>query len=153
MKKEEAMQIAKEKSKVVMDTIAAILTDTIIVEGKMEFSSAKKDAETLCTLDISVPKKEYYRNWYMGVTIDHAFLFYYQILEDILDNFDGLEKIKVSNFYSVYDKGKNFKGITFKNSIGSKLNLNFISQGKDFEKLVSFFNESRKEIEEHGKTK
>lgn len=149
MKKEEARNVSLEKSKVVIDTIVAILTDSVQVDGKMEFGIDKKENKNVCTLDIAVPEKGYFRNWFMGVTSNHISIFYKQILSDILDNFIGLEKMSVSNFYTLkYSNGKNFEGITFKNSIGSKLSLNFIAKDKDFDELISFFEKGKIEKEQ-----
>lgn len=148
MKKEEASRVSIEKSKIVIDTIIAILTDSVKINGKMEFGMAKKGNENLCTLDIAVPEKDYYRHWFMGITTDHISIFYKQILRDILDNFIGLEKISMSDFYTIkYGNGKNFSGIIMKNSIGSQLSLNFMANCKDFDDLATFFKEEKQNKE------
>lgn len=153
MNKEEASKISIEKTKVIIETIEAILTDSISVEAFMEFGSAKKEKQYLCTLDIAVPKKNYFRYWFMGVPTNYSPIFYKQVLSAILDNFGGLEKVSLSDFCTGKINGKKFSGVILENSIGTKISLNFKKKSKDFEDLITFFKESKQKKENARESK
>lgn len=95
MKKEEAKRVSIAKSKTIIETLELILTDSMQVEGKLEFDSVKHGTEKkeVCTLEIYVPKREYERHWLMDIPTVHSAVFYKQVLSDLLENFGNLEKI------------------------------------------------------------
>lgn len=145
MTKEEAKKKAIEKSKIVMETLELILTDSMQVDGRMEFDAIKNGNEKVCTLEIYVPKRNYERHWFMDIPVIHTHLFYKQLLFDLVDNFGNLEKIRVGNFYTInYEKGKKNYGLKLENSIGSVVELNFIYKRSKFEELISFFEERKR---------
>ncbi len=147
MKKEEAKQLAIKKSEFVMETLALILTDSVPVEGRIEFDSAKKGQEKVCTLEVYVPQKKYERHWFMDIPTIHCNLFYEQILKDLLDNFGSLEKIYLGDFYTIkYDNNQNFCGLNLKNSIGTKVTLNFICKSNQLEDLMIMFQERKEKL-------
>lgn len=141
-KKENINKIIKDKSKVVMETLELILTDSIPVLGKLEFASIKRGKEEICTLEIYVPKRGYERHWLMEVSSLSSHMFYEQILLDLLENFGNLEKVKMSNFYK--ETENNFYGLKLENSLGSVITLNFVWQGDRFEEIVDLYHKKRK---------
>lgn len=148
MTKEEAKKKAIEKSKVVMETLQLILTDSMQVEGKIGFDSAKNGNEKVYTLEIYVSKRNYERHWFLDIPVIHCNLFYKQILNDLVDNFGNLEKIKVGNFYTIKSDGnKTSYAIKIESSMGSTVTLNFVYKRSKFEELISFFEERRILIE------
>lgn len=142
MKKENIKKIAKEKAKVVMETLELILTDSIPVEGNLEFDSIKSEKEQVCTLEIYVPKRGYERHWLMDISTTYSAIFYEQIIRDLLKNFGNLEKIKLSAFYE--DNQKNCYAIKLENSLGSVVTLNFIWQGEQFNEVLELYEKERK---------
>lgn len=142
MKKENIKKIAKEKAKVVMETLELILTDSIPVEGNLEFDSIKSGKEEICTLEIYVPKRGYERHWLMDISTTYSAIFYEQIIRDLLKNFGNLEKIKLSAFYE--DNQKNCYAIKLENSLGSVVTLNFIWQGEQFNEVLELYEKERK---------
>lgn len=145
MKKENIKKTAIKKSKVVMETLELILTDSIPVEGKLEFDSIEINEENVCTLEIYVPKRGYERHWLMDILVSYSEIFYKQILKDLLENFGNLERIKISSFDK--DSKNGFCGIKMENSLGSVVTLNFIWQGEHFDEAIKFYENQRKEIE------
>lgn len=142
MKKENIKKTAKEKAKVVIETLELILIDSIPVLGELEFASVKSGKEEICTLEIYVPKRGYERHWFMEVPTLYSNIFYEQLILDLLENFGNLEKIKMSEFYK--ENAKNFYGLKLENSLGSVITLNFIWQGEHFEEIVDLYHKKRK---------
>ena len=57
MKKSEAQALASEKSKLIIEYIIQILSDSERVNSNMSFCNTKIDNQQMCTLDIYVPDK------------------------------------------------------------------------------------------------
>lgn len=142
MKKENIKKIAIDKSKVVMETLELILTDSIPVEGRLEFDAIKQGKENICTLEIYVPNRGYERHWLMDIPVIYSTLFYKQIVTDLLDHFRNLEKIKISDLYKE-DKSELYS-IKLENSLGSIVTLYFVWQGENFDEVIEFYNKERK---------
>lgn len=147
MKKEEALILALEKSKLVIEYITQILSDTNKVNGIMEFSSAKIEGQKMCTLSICVPEKGFEKHLNLGITTDHCDVLYQQVVNDFIDQFLENETMGVSKYFSVKGiMGNNFSGMNALNSTGSKIKINFLCQGKIFDEIMSDYN---KRIDEY----
>lgn len=139
MKKEEALILAEEKSKLVIEYIMQILSDTEKVNGVINFNSAKIDNQKMCTLDIYVPEREKHLN--IGITTDHVDVFYAKLLTDFLDVFLEHETMGISKYYSIKGMNQTFCGMNAVNSIGSQIKLNFLCQGSKFSELMTNYNQ------------
>lgn len=138
MKKDEAKKLSFERSKLVIEYLMQILSDSEKVSGKMNFSDAKIEGKHVCVLDIFVPTKKFERHLNLGITIDHCDVFYEQLFNDIFETFVDHESICLSNYYSIkYVFGENFSGIDISNLLGSIVKLNFISRGNKFSQIIN----------------
>lgn len=125
MKREEAKILAEDKSRLVIEYITQILSDTEKVNSTMNFDIAKIDNQRMCTLNIYVTAKQFERHLNLGITGDHLQVLYGQLLNDILDTFLTHETIGISNFYTIKSSFDSFSGINAENIIGSKIRINF----------------------------
>lgn len=141
MKRIEAQAIAPERSRLIIEYITKILSDTEKVNASMNFSSAKIDNQTMCTLDIYVPQRNFEKHLNLGITNDHDLILYEQLLTDLLDTFLEHETMGVSRYYSIKSMQDNFSGINAVNSIGSKIKINLNSSGADFNELMTKYNQ------------
>lgn len=141
MKKIEAQAIAPERSRLIIEYITKILSDTEKVNASMNFSSAKIDNQMMCTLDIYVPQRNFEKHLNLGITTNHDLILYEQLLNDLLDTFLEHETMGVSRYYSIKSMQDNFSGINAVNSIGSKIKINLNSSGADFNELMTKYNQ------------
>ena len=80
MKKIEAQAISPERSRLIIEYITKILSDTEKVNASMNFSSVKIDNQIMCTLDIYVPQRNFEKHLNLGITTDHDLILYEQLL-------------------------------------------------------------------------
>lgn len=141
MKKIEAQAISAERSRLIIEYITKILSDTEKVNASMNFSSVKIDNQMMCTLDIYVPQRNFEKHLNLGITTDHDLILYEQLLNDLLNTFLEHETMGVSRYYSIKSMQENFSGINAVNSIGSKIKINLNSSGVDFNELMKKYNQ------------
>lgn len=147
MKKEQVLILAEERSKLVIEYIIKILSDTDKVNATFEFSSDKIEGQKMCTLSIYVPEQDFERHLNLGITTDHCDILYQQLVNDFIDHFLEHETMGVSRYFSVKGiMGDNFSGMNAVNSTGSKIKLNFLYQGRMFDEIMSNYN---KRIDEY----
>ena len=140
MKKIEAKELAKEKSKIVIEYIMQILSDNEKVNSMMYFWQAKIDEEKMCTLDIYVPEKNFERHLNLGITVDHDLVLYERLLNDFLDVFLEHETMGVTRYYFIKSMNNYFSGINVVNLSGSKIKVNFNTTSPDFMNLINEYN-------------
>ena len=136
MKKVEAQEIAIERSKLILEYITQILSESEKVSGSIEFSSAKIDNQKMCTVDIFV-SNGFERHFNLGITTDHDLVLYEQLLNDLLDSFLEHETMGVSRYYSIKSMQEEFSGINAVNTIGSKIKINFKTTSPEFVDIIS----------------
>lgn len=136
MKKIEAQELALERSKLVIEYITQILSDSDKVIGNMMFEHAKIDGKNMCTLDIYVPTKNFEKHLNLGITVDHELVLFEQILNDFLDTFLDNETIGITNFYSIRSMLESFDGVDAVNLNESRIKIDFNNSNKDFMELV-----------------
>ena len=137
MKKIEAKAEAPEKSKLVIEYITQILSDSEKVNSVMDFWYAKIDGQNMCTLDIYVPERNFEKHLNLGITIDHSLVLYEQILNDFLDTFLEHETMGVTRYYSIKSMQNDFSGVDAVNRNGSRIKINFNTTDPDFMSIVS----------------
>ena len=153
MKKIEAQAIAIERSKLIIEYINQILSDSEKVAATMNFSSAKINNQLMCTLDIYVSKNNFERHLNLGITNDHILVLYEQLLNDLLDTFLEHETIGVTKYYSIKSQMGNFSGIDAVNLLGSRIKINLNGYGSEFDNLIFEYIKKYDEFEEQQKSK
>ena len=144
MKKNEAGEVSVDKSKVVIEFIKQILSDTKRVIAKMEFNWAKIDSQNMCTLDIYVPSKQFERHLNLQITIDHCDVFYSQLFKDLISNFLNDDVCELSSFMCVKGIiGNNFNGLVIANKkTNTQISLNFKHTKENFNRIVDNYNKT-----------
>lgn len=137
MKRIEAQAIAPERSRLIIEYITKILSDTEKVNASMNFSLAKIDNQTMCTLDIYVPQRNFEKHLNLGITNDHDLILYEQLLTDLLDTFLEHETMGVSRYYSIKSMQGTFSGVDAVNLSGSRIKINFNTTNPDFMNIAS----------------
>ena len=148
MKKIEAIQIAPEKSKLIIEYIASILSSTERVNGQMIFGTARINSQNVLRLYTFIPGKDFKDELDLEITSEHDLILYEFLLNDLLDTFLEHETIGVSKFYSIKSMQTNFSGINAMNSSGSKIKINLNSSGTGFMNLTSNYNRKYNEYAE-----
>ena len=137
MKKVEAQELAPEKSKLVIEYIAQILSDSEQTNSKMNFDTTKIDGQQMCTLDIYVPEKKFEKHLNLGITADHGLVLYKQILTDFINTFLEHDTIGLTRYYSIKSMQENFSGVDVENLNGSRIKINFNTTHPDFMDIIS----------------
>ena len=153
MKKIEAKALAPEKSKLVIEYITQILSDSEKVNSVMNFWYAKIDGQNMCTLDIYVLERNFEKHLNLGITEDHCLVLYEQILNDFLDTFLEHETMGVTRYYSIKSMQGNFSGVNAVNLNGSKIKINFNTTNPDFMNIVSDYTRKYNEFAELSENK
>lgn len=148
MKKIEAKALAPEKSKLVIEYITQILSNSEKVNSVMDFWYAKIDSQNMCTLDIYVPERNFEKHLNLGITIDHSLVLYEQILNDFLDTFLEHETMGVTRYYSIKSMQNDFSGVDAVNLNGSRIKINFNTTNPDFMNIVSDYTRRYNEFAE-----
>ncbi len=136
MKKIEAMELAPKRSKLIIEYITQILSDSEKVNARMNFNSAKIDNQIMCVLDIYVPKRNFEKHLNLGITSEHDLVLYEQLLNDLLDTFLEHETMGITKYYSLKSMQENFTGIDAINLLGSNIRINLNSSGNGFMELI-----------------
>ena len=149
MKKSEAQALASEKSKLIIEYIIQILSDSERINSNMIFCNTKIDNQKMCTLDIYVPDRKYEKHLNLEITADHCLVLYEQLLNNLLDNFLENENIGITKYYCIkFIDQENFSGVDVVNLNGSRIKLNFNTTHPDFMNLVSQYTRRYHEFEE-----
>ena len=141
MKKEEALKIAPERSRLLCEYIIQILSYKEKVNGEIRIDSAKINNERVLTFVISVPSKDFEKYLTTGITTQQVDVLTEQILNDVIDNFMESEDMGCTRYYSIRGGyGMNRNGVNIMNSIGSKISINFVCRGDKFNEQVEKYN-------------
>lgn len=142
MKKEEAMEIVPEISKLLCEYITQILSDDEKVSGEIKINAAKINNEHMVTFDIYVPSKNFEKHINTGITTQQIDVLTEQIFADLLDTFLESATIGCTKYYSIKGtQGINMNGVNAVNVRGSKLKINFVYQGKNFNQQADDYNQ------------
>jgi len=141
MKKIEAQNIAKEKSKLIINYLSDILSRPNKIEGLMNFSTRKIDNQSMNVLDVYIPTLNIDEHWNLEITSDHSLVLYEQLLNDLLDNFMDHETLGVTKHSWYKSMNENFSGIGAINIIDSCIRINFGTTSQEFMELISKYHE------------
>lgn len=142
MKKEEALKIAPEKSKLLCDFIIQILSENEKINGEIRIDFDKINNEKMILFDINIPSKGINRHVInTGITTQQINVLTEQILADFIDNFLASEIMGCTRYYSIRGGyGMNMDGVNIANTIGSKIKINFVCRGDKFIEQIENYN-------------
>ena len=164
MKKQEAMELAIDKSRVMIEYLEQILSDDNI-SGNMTFCSSKVEGEVekMCTVDIMLSDgKEKHLN--LGIPSIHSDIFTKQFTSDLLDRFAKDDIMGVSPYFEIKSmppisrRGMDAISINKETwKINNHIKIDFYYKGQDFDSIMEEYNkklkEAQKEIEEETKVR
>ena len=164
MKKQEAIELAIDKSRVMIEYLEQILSDDNI-SGNMIFSSNKIDGEKekMCTVDIMLNNNtEKHLN--LGIPSVHSNVFTKQFTTDLVDRFAKDDIMGVSPYFEIKSmppisrSGMDAMSISKETGkINNHIKIDFYYKGQDFDSIMEEYNkklkETQKEIEEEAKTR
>lgn len=164
MKKQEAIELAIDKSRVMIEYLEQILSDDNIL-GNMTFRSSKVEGEDekMCTVDIMLSNgKEKHLN--LGIPSIHSDIFTRQFTSDLVDRFAKDDIMGVSPYFEIKSmppisrSGMDAISINKETSnINNHIKIDFYYKGQDFDSIMEEYNkklkEAQKEIEEETKVR
>ena len=162
MNKQEAVVLAIDKSRVMIEYLEQILSDDNI-SGNMIFSSNKIDGEKekMCTVDIMLNNNtEKHLN--LGIPSVHSDVFTKQFTTDLVDRFAKDDIMGVSPYFEIKSmppisrSGMDAMSISKETGkINNHIKIDFYYKGQDFDSIMEEYNkklkEAQKEIEEETK--
>lgn len=141
MKKEEAMLIAKKRSKLLIEYITKILSDEKIVNGEIIIDAIKIDGDKMCVLELNLPSENFFNSLNTGIKAQQIDVLTEQILDDLIDNFIESETIGITKYYSIFGMmGSSIFSVDIINNSGSKLKINFLYRGQLFLEQIKKYN-------------
>lgn len=164
MKKQEAIELAIDKSRVMIEYLEQILSDDNIL-GNMTFRSSKVEGEDekMCTVDIMLSNgKEKHLN--LGIPSIHSDIFTRQFTSDLVDRFAKDDIMGVSPYFEIKSmppisrSGMDAISINKETgNINNHIKIDFYYKGQDFDSIMEEYNkklkEAQKEIEEETKVR
>lgn len=150
MKKREAQEIAVHKSRLIIEYITQILSDEKKVNASMKFLLAEVNHQSKFILDICVPEADFSKQIDLEIPIVHKLVLFEQLLNDLLDTFMEHEEIRITKSYSIKSMRYNFTGIEAKNDNESEIRINFSSSGKEYQDVISRYEERYDELKEQA---
>lgn len=143
MKKNEALELSRHRVNLIIEYIESILQDDKRVFGEMIFNSTKINNESMCILDIFVPISNFEKHINLGITTNHCDILYETLFDELLNKFLEHEFLGVTRYTKInYMMGPSFSGVIAVNSLtGSKLKINFLSSGKNFNTITTNYNQ------------
>ncbi len=164
MKKQEAMGLAVDKSRVMIEYLEQILEDNNIL-GKMTFNSSKVDGERekMCSVDI-VLNNGTERHLNLGIPSIHSDVFTKQFTNDLVDRFAKDNIMGVTHFFEIKSmppiSRRGMDAISINEETGkinNYIKIDFYYGGQEFYSIMKEYNEklkeAQKETEETKKTK
>lgn len=164
MKKQEAIGLAIDKSRVMIEYLEQILSDDNI-SGNMTFRTSKVEGEDekMCTVDIMLSNgKEKHLN--LGILSIHSDIFTRQFTSDLVDRFAKDDIMGVSPYFEIKSmppisrSGMDAISINKETgNINNHIKIDFYYKGQDFDSIMEEYNkklkEAQKEIEEETKVR
>ena len=153
MKKQEAQEIAIEKSRVMIEYLEQFLSDENIT-GKMMFGTAKVGKKDLCIVDIML-NNGFERHFNLGIPSVHCNVFTRQFTNDLADTF-AKEKTKgVTPFFEMKSmppvNRKGMDAISVDEETGkvnNHIKIDFCYGGQDFYDIMQEYNQKLKLAQE-----
>ena len=164
MKKQEAMELAIDKSRVMIEYLEQILSDDNI-SGNMTFRTSKVEGEDekMCTVDIMLSNgKEKHLN--LGIPSIHSDIFTRQFTSDLVERFAKDDTMGVSPYFEIKSmppiSRSGMDAISIDKETGkinNHIKIDFYYKVQDFDSIMEEYNkklkEAQKEIEEETKVR
>ena len=154
MKKQEAMGLAVDKSRVMIEYLEQILEDNNIL-GKMTFNSSKVDGERekMCSVDI-VLNNGTERHLNLGIPSIHSDVFTKQFTNDLVDRFAKDNIMGVTLFFEIKSmppiSRRGMDAISINEETGkinNYIKIDFYYGGQEFYSIMKEYNEKLKEAQ------
>lgn len=154
MKKQEAMGLAVDKSRVMIEYLEQILEDNNIL-GKMTFNSSKVDGERekMCSVDI-VLNNGTERHLNLGIPSIHSDVFTKQFTNDLVDRFAKDNIMGVTHFFEIKSmppiSRRGMDAISINEETGkinNYIKIDFYYGGQEFYSIMKEYNEKLKEAQ------
>lgn len=154
MKKQEAMGLAVDKSRVMIEYLEQILEDNNIL-GKMTFNSSKVDGERekMCSVDI-VLNNGTERHLNLGIPSIHSDVFTKQFTNDLVDRFAKDNIMGVTRFFEIKSmppiSRRGMDAISINEETGkinNYIKIDFYYGGQEFYSIMKEYNEKLKEAQ------
>lgn len=137
-------ELISQRVNLIMEYLEQFLSDKELIEGKINFDSAKIDGQNVCVVDIYVFTKKFERHFNLGIPIEFCYIFYEQLFSRILEIYLEDSILGCSRFYTIrsFTGRDDFSGIDVVHSeIGSKIQLNFLYRDANFKKVMDSYNQ------------
>ena len=154
MKKQEALGLAVDKSRVMIEYLEQILEDNNIL-GKMTFNSSKVDGERekMCSVDI-VLNNGTERHLNLGIPSIHSDVFTKQFTNDLVDRFAKDNIMGVTHFFEIKSmppiSRRGMDAISINEETGkinNYIKIDFYYGGQEFYSIMKEYNEKLKEAQ------
>lgn len=154
MKKQEAMGLAVDKSRVMIEYLEQILEDNNIL-GKMTFNSSKVDGERekMCSVDF-VLNNGTERHLNLGIPSIHSDVFTKQFTNDLVDRFAKDNIMGVTHFFEIKSmppiSRRGMDAISINEETGkinNYIKIDFYYGGQEFYSIMKEYNEKLKEAQ------
>lgn len=153
MKKQEAQEIAIDKSRVMIEYLEGFLSDENIT-GKMMFGADKVGKEELCIVDIML-NNGFERHFNLGIPSVHCDVFTRQFTNDLVDTFAKDKTKGVTPFFEIKSmppiNRKGMDAISIDEETGKPNNyirIDFYYGGEDFYAIMHEYNQKLKIAQE-----
>lgn len=142
MKKEEAQVLAPIKSKLLMEYIQQILSDSIELTAQIHINTARINQENMCTYDIYVSARNFERHINTGISAQQSHILRTQILSDLIEYFMESETIGITKWEGIKSSNHNmnFDGVMAFNTIGSQIQIDFKVNSNSIKNAVDAYN-------------
>lgn len=144
MRESVVLEVISQRVNLIMEYLEQFLSDKELVEGRIDFASAKIDGQSVCVLDIYIFAKHFERHFNLGIPTSSCTIFYQELFSKILDKYLEDPVLGCSRFYTIRSiLGRNdFSGIDVVHSgIGSTIKLNFIYRDFDFGTIIDGYHQ------------
>lgn len=140
MKREQALEVAKKNSAVMVEYLEKFMQDEDTIYGTMDFSSSNNRM----VVDITIMqngREVFGRGFDMGISYVYADLITREISDALLEKFLPSEEYGVGEYACIKDHPtKSRDGIYVFNGHNSRVNVNFHVKGDEFSEIMGNHN-------------
>lgn len=152
MKREQALEVAKKNSAVMVEYLEKFMLDEDTIYGTMDFSSSNNRM----VVDITIMqngREVFGRGFDMGISYVYADLITREISESLLEKFLPSDHFGVGEYACIKDHPtKSRDGIYVFNGHNSRVNVNFYTKGDEFFEIMRNHNAKIEEARHQART-
>lgn len=151
MKKTEAQIIAPEKSRVLLEYIDQFMSyDNVTGKILIDYDKDPDTKQPMCYFEILIDDG-FERHLKTNITLDQSDVLNEQVLVDIAERYACDKEVSISGFYTINGMRNSMHGIEIKNNRGSRIHLNFLCRGMNFDKVVESYSRALTELQNRDK--